>query len=143
MFIKWIHHLLNPHCPDCRQEKEEIYERKEHERACSSCEILRQQLAFANETNRHLIESITRKENDSPPSAEAPNIVKPAFIPWRVRRQQLEAEDRVAAETLRKKKEEIAAGLQAVKSVPEDEDIKELEREMKIVETEREEQNAS
>jgi len=89
----WIHRLLNPHCPHCAEE----YER---DMVCPSCEILKQQLDVANLEIRRLLDKILEKpqpESIKPP----PEITPPRNVPWSVRRQMLEAEDREKARLMR------------------------------------------
>lgn len=95
----WLHHLMNPHCPDCQ-----------HDKVCQSCETLREQLAFERDEKKKLLDSIleaSKPKDDktvADPSTYKP--VKPTFVPWNVRRQMLEAEDREKARILRNQSEE-------------------------------------
>lgn len=89
----YFHRLFNPHCPHC------IEERKE-EMVCPSCEVLKEQLERANHENQRLLDKLLAE-----PKAEVPQkpveISRPINIPWNVRRQMLEAEDREKARILR------------------------------------------
>lgn len=75
---------------------------------CSSCETLKQQLELSNFQNKQLLEKILHK--DEPlnliPKEELESI-KPKLVPWHVKRQLLEAEDRERAKILKEKAEEI------------------------------------
>lgn len=91
--IKWLHHLFNPHCPDCRDE-----------RICTSCETLKlinAQLRLDNERllnkllEPQIINEVKRNELNEP------ETFKPRFIPWNVRKQMLETEDRERARLMR------------------------------------------
>jgi hypothetical protein len=70
------------------------------EKVCASCETLRQQLEFSNYEKTQLLNKLL-KEPEPTPVTEAPQITRPRSIPWNVRRQLLEQEDRVKAQRLR------------------------------------------
>ena len=56
----WIHRFFNPHCPECRAEREES-------RVCKSCEILKQQLETVNYEKKQLMDRLLEKpEKESP-----------------------------------------------------------------------------
>jgi hypothetical protein len=89
----WVHRLFNPHCEHCKEEREDS-------RICSSCETLRLQLEISNSEKRQLLERILEKPvvvNSTGPV----EMTKPMNVPWNVRRQMLEAEDRVKARLMR------------------------------------------
>lgn len=67
---------------------------------CESCETLRQQLEIANYEKRLLLDRIMEKPA---PVVETPPIPisLPKTIPWTVKKQMLEAEDREKAKLLR------------------------------------------
>lgn len=91
MFIKWLHHLFNPHCPDCA-----------HDHECKSCETLREQLAHERFEKEQLLKALLpAKEQVAAPIEEEYKPVKPKYIPWNQRQQLLEAEDRAKARILR------------------------------------------
>lgn len=94
---KWIHHLFNPHCPDCKMEREES-------KICKSCETLGIEIERLRAENTQLINRILEKPQSLPERDTAPTpLTKPGgkHIPWAVRRQMLEAEDRERAKALR------------------------------------------
>lgn len=102
---KWFHHLLNPHCREC-------YEERTESKVCESCETLKVQLSIANAEKRQLLDSILEKPT---PQIEIEHTRKPIQIPedlkarqmtWNVYRQMLEAEDREKAKILRKQAED-------------------------------------
>lgn len=74
---------------------------------CSSCETLKQQLELSNFQNKQLLEKILHK--DEPVHVEQIEMepIKPKLVPWHVKRQLLEAEDRERAKILKEKAEEI------------------------------------
>jgi hypothetical protein len=96
--IKWIHHILKPHCPDCAEERE-----------CKSCEVLKQQLEAANHDKERLLNMILDKNTprEEPAFTDGPQPVRPKHIPMSVRRQMLEQEDRQRARISEEKKKEI------------------------------------
>lgn len=89
-----IHELLNPHCEHCKSEREES-------RVCASCETLKEQLERTNHEKRQLLDRLLEKpEKEAPPVLR--EISKPVNIPWNVRRQMLESEDRERAKLIAK-----------------------------------------
>lgn len=92
---KWLHHVLNPHCPDCRDEYEES-------KVCNSCEILKSQLTIINAEKATLLAKLIEKPTEEVvqrPNEESKPI--PQMLPWRVRQQMLEREDREKAKLLK------------------------------------------
>lgn len=152
-----IHHLLNPHCVACGEEERIRSERKEEQKICQNCEYLKLQLEKIQELNKELIDKLTNKPET--PVIEQPKTepIVPRFIPWRVRRQMLEAEDRVKAQKEREAAEALEqAGItQKVQSVAvnapsevsvapaDDPDVIALEQEMDLIAKERSAQDVS
>jgi len=77
---------------------------------CETCELLRELLAKSDAERRDLVTRLLDKDKSEPlvSSLEAPQAIKPQFIPWHVRQQMLEQEDRKQAQLLRDKAKEIA-----------------------------------
>ena len=76
---------------------------------CPVCEVLREQLHKSDAERKELLQRALAppiQEKEEKP-AEEPVPLTPQFIPWRVRQQMLEAEDRKKAELLKKNKENI------------------------------------
>lgn len=97
----WLHHLITPHCIHCQQEAEE-------QRVCRSCESLKEQIAFERAERQQLLNqimSLTQRPVETAAPMQNPQEL-PKAITWRVRKHMLEAEDRAAAELLRKKQRE-------------------------------------
>jgi len=120
--FKFFHHLFNPHCPDCQAEKE-----------CISCITLRAQLTQANYERQQLLEAVLnfgKVPETIPVQSEEFKPVFSKHMPWNVRRQMLEQEDRVKAELMKKAEKDRK-------------DIEELEKELKIVSDEKETNNGS
>lgn len=105
------------------------YEQWREVRRCESCETLREQLAIANGDRERLLKAILDANKPvaavSEPETHSETIapILPKNVPWRVRREMLENEDRAKAEILRKKELEIK---EATKST------EELEKELGI-----------
>lgn len=111
----WIHRLFNPHCPECHSEM-----------ICNSCETLKMQLEIVNHEKQKLLDRLL-----TPPVVETVvqpvrEVTAPVNIPWNVRRQMLEREDR-----------ERAKLMQAAPIPTED-----LEKELNIVSANREKEHA-
>lgn len=106
---QFFHELVNPHCPECKKEREQIRleefqreelerERLENDRVCQSCENLNRQLAVTNE----IINKLVSPKNVEPLTEQAPPVITPQRnLPWHVKRQMMEAEDREKAKALR------------------------------------------
>lgn len=79
------------------------------EEPCETCEILREQLAKSDAERRELLTRLLAKETPEPSPAveEVYQPIKPQFIPWRVRQQMLEAEDKKKAQLMHDKAREI------------------------------------
>jgi uncharacterized Zn finger protein (UPF0148 family) len=100
--IHWLHHLFNPHCPDCMVVAVE-------NKVCNSCETLKVQLAIANDEKRQLLNTILSSVTPTREPVTALNYEKlaPKATTWNVRRQMLEAEDRERAKILSQQKKTV------------------------------------
>lgn len=94
--IKWLHHLFNPHCPDCRIEQIE----KSH---CVSCDTLKMEIEQLRHHNDRLLEMIIDKPKPIEATLDIQELkpLQPRHIPLSVRRERFEAEDRRIAQRLR------------------------------------------
>ena len=92
---KFFHELFTPHCPECQNEIQ----------VCQSCETLKQQLEIVNYEKRELLNKLIRE----PEPLAQPDFsqMRPKAVPWNVRRQELEAEDRRKAQIIREKEKEL------------------------------------
>jgi len=115
---KFFHHLFNPHCPDCKDEHEESI-------ICESCEILKKELAIAHQENKRLIDSMLEKP-EIEINKEPVQITRPHTLPWKVKQQILEKEDRVKARIMKDAPKPIAT-----EDLEKELDSAELERETK------------
>lgn len=115
--INFFHQLLNPHCPECKLEKQDS-------RICNSCETLKMEIERLRFENERLLTRILKEPERVETDTKPISLNPPKNIPWAVRRQMLEAEDRKKAQLL--------------KNAPKPSDnIKDLENELGIVESER------
>lgn len=79
--------------------------------ACSSCDILRDQLDKSEVERRDLLHKLLDRGVAEPAqtiSVEEMQPIKPQFVPWRVKQQMLEQEDARAAQLMREKAKEIS-----------------------------------
>ena len=98
---------------------------------CPSCEILKEEINFLRAENRKLIDSITAKPEAEPERLKAPvPVTVPKVLPWSIKRQMLEQQDREKA-------------MAARKAAKPDMNIEDLEKEMKIIAEERGEVNGN
>lgn len=77
--------------------------------SCQSCEILRLQLEKVDKERRELLTRLLAPEPSPlpPVKEEEPVAITPPFVPWRVRQQMLESEDRRSAQIARDRSVEI------------------------------------
>ena len=77
--------------------------------SCQSCEILRDQLEKVERDRSELLSRLLDKPKAEPlpEKTEEYKSIQPAFVPWRVRQQMLEQEDRKSAQLTRDRKQEI------------------------------------
>lgn len=101
--LRWLHHLFSPHCETCYQERE-------REKECSTCETLRELLEAEKFEKKQLLQSILevhKPQVETIQSTSNLESLKPRAIPWRVRQQMLEEEDRNRARVLADKQKEM------------------------------------
>jgi hypothetical protein len=120
----WIHRFFNPHCEHCIDEREDS-------KVCASCETLKQQLESVNHEKNRLLDRLL-----TPPTVETVaqpirEPTRPLNVPWSVRKQMLEREDREKAKLMR----------DAPK--PNQVSTEDLEKELNVVEINREKFNAT
>lgn len=125
--MKWLHKLLNPHCEHCLDEEREA-------RICMSCEQLQAENARLIRQNEILLARVMERPESTTERTNAPEpapVLKPR-MPWAVKRQILEKEDRETA----KKMKEAAKPDNAIST-------EELEKELEVVSSEREAQSGA
>jgi hypothetical protein len=93
---------------------------------CETCEILREQLHKSDTERKELLTRLLDKDKVEPLPKEDDEIIpiQPQFVPWRVRQQMLEAEDRKKAQLMKEKQTEISESRK--------EKISELEQELGV-----------
>lgn len=97
-FTKFWHELRNPHCEHCSDERERARNIKAEEEACDSCHMLRLENARLINENGRLLDRILNPIREEVIEKPASPIEMPKkHLPWRVRQQILEQEDRQAA----------------------------------------------
>lgn len=76
---------------------------------CQTCEILRDQLDESNRERKELLHKLLEKDKPEPLplTTETPVPLTPPYLPWRVRQQMLEREDREAARVMKNRTKEI------------------------------------
>src|SRR5215471_13714978 len=80
------------------------------ESPCESCEILRERLHSSEAERKDLLARLLDRGKPNPvveKPVEKFEPILPQYVPWRVKQQMLEAEDRKKAELLRQKNAEI------------------------------------
>ena len=89
--IHWIHHLFNIDCAVCAED-----------RVCKSCEALKEALAIERQFNKVMFDRITLGPPAKPdvPMLPAPKPLT-THVPWQVKKQILEAEEREKAKVLK------------------------------------------
>lgn len=102
-FKHWFHHLFNPHCPQCEEVEQE-------KKVCQSCEVLKLQLAIANDEKRQMLETILSMSNPPKQETAPPPVdwekLRPRAATWNIRKQMLETEDRRKAQILAQQKKD-------------------------------------
>jgi hypothetical protein len=100
---------------------------------CPTCEVLQIQLDAANREREKLLNTLLWAEKvkpvETPATSEELKPVLPQYIPWRVKQQMYEAEDRRKAELMRAKQKEMAET-----KTPVSESVAKLEEELGIKE---------
>jgi hypothetical protein len=77
--------------------------------SCQTCAVLRAQLEKSDRERSELLSRLLDKDKETPEGGKPEELVpiKPQFIPWRVRQQMLEAEDRKKAQLMKDKQNEM------------------------------------
>lgn len=99
--LRFIHHLLDPHCPDCRAEAREKREEARETEVSLAVETLQRQLEIANHEKEQLLDRLLKEPEKETPRELPASYVPPRTIPWNMRRQMLESEDRRKAQLMR------------------------------------------
>ncbi len=117
--VNFFHHLFNPHCLQCKADKE-----------CLTCDTLRQILAEERYEKRRLLDRVfVNPDSDRSPEEKVevkPIKVGPTFTPWRMRAAQLEQMDK------ERHKENLAAKEAEKAQIVRSKSIEELEAELGV-----------
>lgn len=107
---------------------------------CQSCETLKSQLEIANYEKKLLLNRLLEKPEPIEERTIAPELVaaRPRAIPWHIKKQMLETEDREKARAMREAPKPDSVTNTKVDKV----DVEELERELDVVTKDRESQSA-
>lgn len=129
--IKWYR--------EWKQVRADFYEPK----ICVSCEALKETIGQLQYQNSQLLSALTRTPVPEQRVID-PNLkpILPHVIPWKQRRQMLEAEDRHNAQLLKKKREEMNPTSQPPIASVAATTLEELEREVGVVREEDAEREA-
>lgn len=101
--------------------------RRESRSYCKSCEVLREQLSVVNFEKKQLMDNLLVKPAPVQVEHVQPEPIAPKMVPWHIKRQMLEEQDRALAATIRRQKEDAA------KAVSNSEiSVEELEKELAI-----------
>jgi len=115
----FFHRLFNPHCPECREEL--------REKAINPVEeALKLENARMQEMIDRLFDRLLEKPEAVVEEPRPASVAKPTFVPWRVRQQMLQDQDRVTAKLMREAPKPDAKTT---------EDIKNLEVDLGVEET--------
>lgn len=145
--LSWYNEFLS-----IRRENERLKIELRKESICESCEYLKMQIAREQELNRELMEKLTDKPEPMVIAEPKVQVPIPKFIPWKVRKQMLEAEDRRTAQVLKDKQNEMQQALRQTENpniqgpvvAPDDDpDVIALEQEMDLISKEREAKDLS
>lgn len=122
--FKWLEELYEIRLRYWERQDEQTRSNK----VCSSCEVLKEQLDLVNREKAQLLSKLLTPETKTEPTVAQPmqSLPKRNHLPFRVKQQMLEAEDRERAKALRNA------------SQPDTESIEDLEKELNIVQNERE-----
>lgn len=133
LLLDWYREWLEIRA-EFKAKKFELSREVKHEEViCKSCETYREQLEIANYEKKQLLDRIMEKPITEPERTTAPELtaVRPKTIPWHVRQQMLEREDREKARALR-------SAASPDSQIKDKTDINELEKELGVAQQERE-----
>jgi hypothetical protein len=114
-----FHEFFNPHCEHCKDERNESH-------VCQSCEILKSQLERLTFENSQLMNRILEKPTIETTKEPTMVTLPSRNVPWNVRRQMLEQEDREKAKLIRE-----APNAVSTEQLEKDLDFVSAERELK------------
>jgi hypothetical protein len=139
--LDWYKEWLNIRSEFKEKNFELTREVKQESTICQSCETLKKQLEISNYEKDRLLNRLLEKPEVIPDRTIAPELtaVRPKMIPWHLRKQMLEREDREKARALRDAaKPDSSNNPQSNEINKMKVDVTELEKELKIAAEERE-----
>lgn len=79
------------------------------DKVCETCEVLKMQLAYTQRREQYLLDKLLepKLEFDTPPVNNEPEPLIPKHVPWPVKREMLEQEDRARARVIREQAEKV------------------------------------
>jgi len=105
--IKFFHHLFNPHCPECKEEK-----------VCISCESLKTENAHLLRQNEFLLSKLFTTPVVEERVEIPPQPLRKARLPFSVLAQKLEREDKAVADNNRRiRQEELDNRAESIKKL--------------------------
>lgn len=129
----WIRELLEIRY-EFRERRTRLKNEVRHEhKLCQSCETLKQQLEIANYEKQQILTKLL-KEPTPEPTTPPVEITRPRALPWNIRRQLMEREDRERARLLRNAPKPISENNEKIST-------EELEKELGVAEQSREAQS--
>jgi hypothetical protein len=101
--LDWYKEWLNIRAEVAQRKRDLSKDVRQEEKVCESCETLKQQLEISNYEKDRLLNRLLEKPDKEPDRtiAPEPQALKPRMVPWAVRKQMLEREDREKARSLR------------------------------------------
>lgn len=114
--FKWLHHLFNPHCQQCKEDA-----------LCLNCNELRSMLESERFEKKQILDKLlglvgVSKTEERVTNKELKPFGKP-FIPWRMKQEMLEQSDRETAHANAEVKKQV---------ILKDTSINELEEELGV-----------
>lgn len=99
--VRFFHQIRNPHCPHCEEElmSDPVVEELKTELAAIRYERDRLLKYILEEPKSHSTNDVL-PQNDGDTESDEPKPILPKVVPWHVRRQMLEQEDRKKAAQL-------------------------------------------
>ena len=91
--MNWLHRLFNPHCPHC-------FDLDLENKHCATCQVLQMELASVKQERDKLLNKLIFPTTEPVKYDEDLKPIMPKAVPWNVRRQMLEAEDRERAKLM-------------------------------------------
>lgn len=119
--INFFHKLFNPHCEHCREEEKE-------NRICGPCEDKKLEMARMQEMIDKLLDRLLEKPEVIQEEHRPANITKPTYVPWSVRKQILEEQDRHKAKLMKEAPKPDPQVEADIKSLEVDLGVEELEQ---------------